>query len=71
MYKQISQELDYELLTSFSIQQKWKKKFWVIYDQYARKIDVLKFSLDSDKFVCLLIKIKLKTVKTILNIFSP
>lgn len=68
MYKQISQELDYELLTSFSIQQKWKKKFWVIYDQYARKIDVLKFSLDSDKFVCLLIKI---TVKTILNIFSP
>lgn len=71
MYKQISQELDYEFLTSFSIQQKWKKKFWVIYDQYARKIDVLKFSLDSDKFVCLLIKIKLKTVKTILNIFSP
>lgn len=68
MYKQISQELDYELLTSFSIQQKWKKKFWVIYDQYARKIDVLKFSLDSDKLVCLLIKI---TVKTILNIFSP
>lgn len=42
MYKQISPELDYEFLTSFSIQQKWKKKFWVIYDQYARKIDSIK-----------------------------
>lgn len=42
MYKQISQELDYEFLTSFSIQQKWKKTFWVIYDQYARKIDSIK-----------------------------